>query len=327
MLSESFFEYNNSQVTLSQGNHKEWFKLNPRGQLLQKIENSGLISNYAYDSLGKRRDVQLFFQDSVHPVGEFKYLYDDKGMLTEIKSLDKGKPGFHYASMKYKYDNKGNIIQESNFYPNNKLAYSDFYTYDDKNNIESRSRSYLGSDRQPTPQGQNDSAYNRTYSYDYDAKGNWIRRIDYYNNKPLFIVERAINYGRLDKDFIVNGYASEQEAPDQYSSQKEAQFPGGIMAWQQFLVKNLKTDIPKLNGAPAGQYSIVISFLINKDGTVTEAKCVSAPHPDFGCVEEALRVIRLSPSWIPAEKNGQKVFYREKQRINFRVDRQVKSDQ
>ena len=99
------------------------------------------------------------------------------------------------------------------------------------------------------------------------------------------------------------------------------------MAWQQFLVKNLKTDIPKLNGAPAGQYSIVISFLINKDGTVTEAKCVSAPHPDFGCIEEALRVIRLSPSWIPAEKNGQKVFYREKQRINFRVDRQVKSDQ
>ena len=48
---------------------------------------------------------------------------------------------------------------------------------------------------------------------------------------------------------------------------------------------------------------VVVSFTIERDGSVTDAKVVKSLHPLFD--KEALRVVNLMPKWSPAKENGE----------------------
>lgn len=99
--------------------------------------------------------------------------------------------------------------------------------------------------------------------------------------------------------------------------QVEAQFPGGAAAWQRFLERTLDTNIPVDNGAPAGTYTVVVSFLVDKEGNVSDIEALN--DPGYGTKEEAMKAIRKSKQWIPALQNGNHVSYRQKQSISFIV--------
>jgi TonB family protein len=77
------------------------------------------------------------------------------------------------------------------------------------------------------------------------------------------------------------------------------EFPGGKKAFNTFLNKNLKW--PK-NTSDDIQGIVTLSFFVEKDGSLTEIKVAKSMSPPFD--EEALRVINLSPKWIPAMKNN-----------------------
>lgn len=78
------------------------------------------------------------------------------------------------------------------------------------------------------------------------------------------------------------------------------EFPGGIAKFYNF-VKNTFTppDEPGLNGR------VTVSFVVEKDGTLTDIKVLK--DIGFGTGKEAERVLRKSPRWTPAEQNGKKV--------------------
>jgi protein TonB len=42
--------------------------------------------------------------------------------------------------------------------------------------------------------------------------------------------------------------------------------------------------------------------------------------PGGGLAEEAVRIIKNGPKWIPAEQNNKKVFYRHIQSLTFRLE-------
>jgi len=42
--------------------------------------------------------------------------------------------------------------------------------------------------------------------------------------------------------------------------QIEAKFPGGPDAWQKYLERNLNSNVPVDNGAPPGNYTVIVSF-------------------------------------------------------------------
>jgi len=100
--------------------------------------------------------------------------------------------------------------------------------------------------------------------------------------------------------------------------QVQARFPGGADAWKRFLERNLKADLPLNNGAPAGTYSVEVSFLVDKDGNVSEVKALN--DPGYGTAVEAVRAIQSGPKWIPALQNGRNVIYRQKQIVTFKVE-------
>ncbi len=101
------------------------------------------------------------------------------------------------------------------------------------------------------------------------------------------------------------------------SVQVEAQFPGGQDAWKRFLERNLNSQVPADNGAPAGNYTVTVSFLVDKDGNISQVKALN--DPGYGCSDEAVRVIKKGPNWISAIQNGRNVIYRQKQNITFQV--------
>lgn len=96
-----------------------------------------------------------------------------------------------------------------------------------------------------------------------------------------------------------------------------AEFPGGTAAWIKFLERNLNRDLPVENGAPPGKYTVIVSFIVDKTGKVSDV--VAENDPGYGTKAEAVRVISKGPNWNPAIQNGRKVIYRHKQSITFMV--------
>lgn len=101
------------------------------------------------------------------------------------------------------------------------------------------------------------------------------------------------------------------------SVQIEAQFPGGQAAWNKFLERNLNNQTPSDNGAAPGNYTVTVSFLVDKDGNISEVTALD--DPGYGTAAEAVRAIKKGPKWKPAVQNGRNVIYRQKQRITFQV--------
>lgn len=99
--------------------------------------------------------------------------------------------------------------------------------------------------------------------------------------------------------------------------QYQAEFPGGIAGWRKYLERNLNQDLPSENGAPPGDYIVVVSFVVDRNGVISDVKAEN--DPGYGTAAEAVKVIKKGPNWSPAMQNGQKVIYRQRQKITFRV--------
>ena len=99
--------------------------------------------------------------------------------------------------------------------------------------------------------------------------------------------------------------------------QKLAEFPGGQNGWISYLERTLDRDLPVRRGAPVGTYSVIVSFLVDEQGNITNVKAEN--NPGYGTMEEAVRVLKNGPKWVPATQNGKNVIYRQRQTIVFMI--------
>ncbi len=100
----------------------------------------------------------------------------------------------------------------------------------------------------------------------------------------------------------------------------EASFPGGDGAWRKFLERNLRGDVASENGAPAGTYTVVVQFVVDKEGNVSDVKALTSHG--YGMEDEAVRVIKKGPQWKPAIQNGRNVKAYRRQPITFQIEEQ-----
>ena len=97
----------------------------------------------------------------------------------------------------------------------------------------------------------------------------------------------------------------------------EASFKGGVSAWHRFLLTNLNASIPLDNGAPEGRFTVLIQFIVDKQGEISNFKALT--KYGYGMEDEAIRVIKESGKWTPAEHGGKKVIAYRKQSITFLI--------
>ena len=77
-------------------------------------------------------------------------------------------------------------------------------------------------------------------------------------------------------------------------------FPGGMSQLVRWLTQNLKYPETAKNEKVSGK--VLVSFVINADGVVTDVKLVKPV--DQRLDKEALRVVRMMPKWQPGLING-----------------------
>jgi hypothetical protein len=98
-------------------------------------------------------------------------------------------------------------------------------------------------------------------------------------------------------------------------------FPGGSEKWQKYLSVNAKAGVPTENGAPAGIYKAIVQFIVKEDGSISDVKAIT--NHGYGMEDEAMRLIKKGPKWIPAKQNGLFVRAYVKQPITFQVLEEV----
>ena len=96
--------------------------------------------------------------------------------------------------------------------------------------------------------------------------------------------------------------------------QVDAQFVGD---WVKFLTRNLDPETPTRNNAPVGRYTVVVQFVVDKEGNVSDIKALT--NHGYGLEAEAIRVLKKAPKWKPAIQNGYEVKAYRKQLITFDV--------
>ena len=102
--------------------------------------------------------------------------------------------------------------------------------------------------------------------------------------------------------------------------ENEPKFPGGDSAWRHYLEKNLNPGIPVDNGAPEGTYKVIVKFIVNKDGSISDVQA-ETKH-GYGMDSAAVALIKKGPSWVPALQNGRNVTAYKKQPITFVLEAQ-----
>lgn len=81
---------------------------------------------------------------------------------------------------------------------------------------------------------------------------------------------------------------------------KKAQFPGGSDSLKSFIRKNLCYP-----SEDCFEGSVIVRFIVEKDGSISDVKVIRSIEPLVD--DEAVRVVRSMPKWIPAEKDGKAV--------------------
>lgn len=93
------------------------------------------------------------------------------------------------------------------------------------------------------------------------------------------------------------------------------QFPGGTGKLFEYLAKNVR--YPKEAEDICAQGRVIATFVVEKDGSVSNAKVVRSIDPVLDA--EALRVINGMPNWNPGMQNGEPVRVKYTVPISFRL--------
>lgn len=92
-------------------------------------------------------------------------------------------------------------------------------------------------------------------------------------------------------------------------------FPGGNEALMKFLSDNVKYPVVAQENGVQGR--VVVSFVVEKDGSITDVKVVRSVDPSLD--KEAARVVKSMPRWIPGRQNGAAVRVKYNVPVSFRL--------
>ncbi len=111
--------------------------------------------------------------------------------------------------------------------------------------------------------------------------------------------------------------STENDAKTLTQTQTPPRFPGGEVGWQKYLQRNLNRDLPVEKGGPPGKYTVIVSFIVDKEGNLSDIHALT--DPGYGTKDEAIRIIAKGPKWVPAEVDGKKVIQKHEQKITWMI--------
>ena len=155
------------------------------------------------------------------------------------------------------------------------------------------------------------------YVYDGPQKQNPVKKGK--KNTTIKVGTQEIKVTEASKDdkattVTMNVVEDEQNATDDKVFdvvENMPEFNGGMGALMQYLSDNIRYPEEK-----DIQGRVIVSFVVDKDGSISNAQVVKSVHPSFDA--EALRIINNMPKWIPGTQNGKPVNVKYVVPINFK---------
>lgn len=118
-------------------------------------------------------------------------------------------------------------------------------------------------------------------------------------DNPVEAVTDIIVHDKEDVEVVTS-----QEAKKPFTAvEKMPSYPGGEKAMLGFIQSNLK--YPETAQEAEIQGRVVIRFNVSRDGEIKDIEVLRGLDP--ACDDEAVRVMKKMPRWIPGEHHGEKV--------------------
>ena len=209
--------------------------------------------------------------------------FHENGKLRDSSTYANG----HLTGTSLGWDGEGNQVDSSNFDGNGNGVEAHWYA---NGAVYSAGRI------------TNDTTRINRWNY-YHENGKLMAAVDYVNGKIAHCSCSDEKGVQLDSSLCV---------------EKEASFPGEDKGWLSFMTRNLRLDVAVVNLAPVGTYTVVVQFVVDKEGHVTDIKPLT--EFGFGMEEEVVRVLNKSPKWTPANQFGRKVKAYRRQPVSFVVE-------
>lgn len=142
------------------------------------------------------------------------------------------------------------------------------------------------------------------------------------------VIYEKSNEATEETDFVddvdESDYSSDETALNEESSYSDGnsindreevmpEFPGGPQALMDYLKANV--IFPKIAEEEGIQGKVVVSYVIDVDGSVSDVQVVQSVHPALD--KEAMRVVKNMPKWIPGKQDGKAVQVKYSLPINF----------
>jgi len=118
------------------------------------------------------------------------------------------------------------------------------------------------------------------------------------NKKSEVIYEN--NQSKSTKNWKQDGT---EDATKYVSLEKQPMFPGGMTNFYKYIGKKFSYPQQLLKSKPKG--TIILSFVIGKDGRISEVQVTQSVHPLLDA--EAVRVVENMPKWEPGIQYGKPV--------------------
>lgn len=293
------------------------------GQELVYDEQGNLVPNQLLDSIvrnDKQQMVRMVYAgkcESGKSIALTYWTYDDNGYPATIKTCENTIENV----VKSTYDDNGTLIKnDSEIYNGQRYTISETYDY-----------------------------------LEFDEHGNWVRRLCKQKSDDvkglLAIQERVITYYGEDsesvseedilfeeiiipittsesdgvKTYEISGETKyvpvdviEEEDPEQIFEVVEnmPEYPGGQATLMKFIAQNLQ--YPTVAKEAGTQGRVIVQFVVEQDGTITNAKAVRNVEPSLD--QEAVRIINAMPKWKPGMQRGKPVRVKLVVPVMFRLN-------
>jgi periplasmic protein TonB len=274
-----------------------------------------------YSENGKLKS-RVYYSNK-HYKADSSFLYNENGQLF------------------YEWHSKtGEGVQSIEYYPNGKVKAQGDYILEKKNGLwvyydstgkKTKEKNYVRNsvsgwyvDYYPNGKVRYKAKCNygipRDSVYAFDSKGKNLPK----DSKEFKTIQddivkndREISLTPIETDWIVDAIdgdydaveVAEAPAPTEdeiYSFVEEMpEFPGGQDSLNSYLRRNIK--YPQFEKEQGKQGTVYMSFVVRKDGSITDVKVLKEVPGAPGFTKEAARVINAMPIWKPGKMNGRPV--------------------
>ncbi len=253
--------------------------------------------------------IECFYKDESRTILHGLYtLYDINGYRKEAGAYRNGKKDGLWLG----YNDKGFII-DSGRYVNGHLQDIRLKWYSDGMPSDSMNFDGAGNGVQVTWYEDGGPASAGYWTQDTLKKGRW----KYFFHSGSVMATEEYSNGKLS---VCNCFTPKGEAIDTaLCREKEAAPNGGATGWRRFLETSLQTIVENLarKGAKAGNYTVVIRFVVLEDGTVAEL--VPLTKLGQGIEEKVVVAMSKAPKWQPGKQFGRAVKSYHTQPITFSI--------